>query len=46
MLLIVLAILTVAMFGLGFTMKVAWFLAVVFAVAWVIGMATSEFGRR
>jgi hypothetical protein len=45
--LILLAILAVVLFGLGFTVHILWWLAIVLAVIWVIGFfVRPHSGRR
>jgi Flp pilus assembly protein TadB len=44
--LVLVLLLTLILFGLGFTLKVLWWVALVLAVVWLIGVVRPAQGRR
>lgn len=45
-LILLLALITLIFFGIGFTVHVLWIVAVVLALAWLIGFAVRPGGKR
>ena len=45
-LILLLALVTLILFGVGFTVHVLWIVAVILAVAWLVGFVVRPGGRR